>query len=546
MHHHVEVLIIGSGAGGSPLALRLSELGFRVLVLEKGPRYRRDDYVHDEVLMSTADMFTPPIDQDPHVLLRAGSDTPELTDLGWIASCVGGGTEHMGAALYRFHPGDFALKTRLGAYEAVEDWPYGYDDIEPYYTAAEWQLGVSGDDPPSAHTGWRSQPYPMRALGTHAAGAAFDRACRHLGLHPFGTPMAVNSRPYQGRPPCAGCHFCAGYGCPTGARGSAQAALLPRAEATGRCEVRPNAMVTTITVDDRDVATGCVYVDADGVEHAVTADVVCVSCSAVESARLLLLSSSPRFPAGLANRSGLVGRHLQFHANSCGTARFVGADAWLQSSARLGRSFIDHYFLPDGVSPFPKGGVHQFERFRPAPIRAAQQLALPAGRRPIWGEPLMRLLHQSQNDVYEIAFEVLHDFVPNARTFVSIDPDVRDRWGLPVARIHLDEPAHHQIAGQWLAERALEVLFEMGAVDGTVDEAGRTSRVMTHGTCRAGHDRETSVVNGFCQTHDVRNLFVVDGSFMPTSGGSPSTLTIVANSLRVADFVADAARRGDL
>ena len=230
----VDVLVIGSGAGGGPLALRLSQAGFRVLVLEKGPRHERADYHHDEVHADGAQgFFVPSVEDDPHVLVKSDDPQarPERTTLGWIGSCVGGGTARMGGSYFRFHPDDFAVRSRVGAYEAVADWPYGYDELEKYYAQAEWEVGVSGSEP--AFGGRRSRAYPMPPLRSHPLAERFDEACRRLSLKPVCTPRAINSRPYAGRPGCSYCDFCAGYGCPTGARGGP--AEAHRAHASPRC-----------------------------------------------------------------------------------------------------------------------------------------------------------------------------------------------------------------------------------------------------------------------------------------------------------------------
>ena len=553
MKEQRDVVIIGSGAGGSPLAFQLSRAGFDVLVLEKGARHTRGDYRHDEIRMAyQRDFFLPRLEDDPHVLVDSDSASPEprRTTVGWIASCVGGGTEHMGGSFFRLHPEDFRIRSRFGAYEAVEDWPYEYTDLEPYYDLAEWEVGVSGSAGANPFEGPRSRPYPMPPLESHPFADLFDEACRALGLHPFPTPRATNSRPYRGRPACSYCDFCATYGCPTGARGSAQEALLSRAERTGRCEIRPRAMVREITVGPDGRATGCIYIDATGVEHHVGASIVCVCCSAIESARLLLLSRSPLFPDGLANGTGLVGRNLQFGAGSFGHARFRydrHPEKALESRHPfLLRSIMDFYFLPPGVSDFPKGGLHRFDFERPNPIATAQRIATSSSNHILWGRALKNRLREHFLEGREVSFEVFQDFIPNDRTFVELDPDVVDRWGLPVARIHVHRPEHHARAGRWLLERGFEILDALGADALGIDSVGHVNDALVHGTCRAGKDPARSVLNQFCQAHEVPNLFVVDGSFMPTSGGVPSTLTIIANAFRTADYIIDRARSGDL
>jgi choline dehydrogenase-like flavoprotein len=519
-----DVLIVGSGAGGGPLAVSLATAGLRVLVLEKGPRYERSEYDHATGIAPGS--FVPPLAEDPHTVVTRKTPIALPTDLGWIATCVGGGTVHMGAYLYRFHPDDFRLRSRFGPYEEVADWPFDYDELEPWYSRAEWEVGVSGlagTDPGEAP---RSRPYPMPPLEAHPVADRLADACRKRGLHPFPTPRAINSRPYGGRPVCTYCPHCASYGCPVGARGSSQEALLSRAEATGRCTLLPRSMVREVLVDGDGRATGCVYLDEQGKEHRAAARVVCVCASAVESARLLLLSTSNRYPRGLANGNGLVGRHLQFHGVTTGRGRLPVEHLHAgerSSHPMIGLSVADHYFLPPGVSDLPKGGLLRFGR--------------PQGE----GVPVAPSPGQEE---LELFFEVFHDFLPNAATFVELDEQVRDRWGLPVARIHFDIPPHLARAGGFVLERAFELLGDLGTEALTADVVGGVSRYLVLGTCRAGDDVETSVVDGFCRTHEVPNLFVVDGSFMPTSGGAPPTLTILAQSFRVADHLLGHFRAG--
>lgn len=487
-----DAIVIGSGAGGGAVAWRLAAAGWRVLVLEKGPRHARRDYRHDGGLKPGE--FIPAPDADPHTVVTRRTTAPVRTTLGWIATCVGGGTVHMGGYFYRFHPDDFRMRSRFGDYLGVADWPYGYEELEPYYVLAERMMGVSGVAGSDPFAGPRSAPYPMPPLRVHPFAEEVDAACRRRGWHPFPTPRAINSEPYGGRPACDYCALCASYGCPVGARGTSQETFIAHAERSGRCEVRPLSMARAI-LRDGDRVTGCTYLDAEGREQFAAARVVCLSASAIESARLLLLS-------GLGNEEGAVGRHLQFHAVTMGEATFAALPEG--DSHFLGRSLADFYFLPKGVSDLPKGGTLRFG-------------LVPKGK--------------------GLYFEAFHDFLPNEHTFVTLDDVTTDRWGLPAARIHLDVPPHHRRAGRFLADRALDVCEDLGAVEGITTDVGGTSAYLVHGTCRAGRDPRTSVLDPFCRVHALRNLYVADGSFMPTSGGASTTLTIAANALRTADHI---------
>lgn len=542
-----DAIVIGSGAGGGPLAARLAQAGWNVLLLEKGPDRRRDEYTHDEVAMTNRDFFVPGMLDEPHVLLPHGSSWPQPTQLGWVGNSVGGGTIRMGGYFYRFHPDDFRMQSLYGSYEALADWPYGYDELEPYYAQVEADCGISGAAGSNPFEGPRSSPYPLPPLDVHALTRHLEQACRRLGWHPFQTPRAIASAPYRGRPACSYCGFCPGFGCPTGAKSSVQETYVAQALATGHCELRPVAMVREVCVGADGRVTGCIYIDAHGSEHEVRAGLVCVCCSAIESARLLLLSKSARFPDGLANGSGQVGRNLQFHGFSNGRGRFRYArhpDKPLRDdNPFLDCSLADHYFLPPGISDLPKGGLIRFGLPAKTPVAAALRAA-EEGAGLLWGSRLEQRLREYFHEYLTVDFEVFHDFIPNDRTFVTLDPNVRDKWGLPVARIHLDVPEHHRKAGRWLVERGLEALSEMGADEVQPEEIGENAPYLVHGTCRAGLDPTRAVLDPWCRTHEVPNLFVVDGSFMPTSGGASPTQTILANSLRTADHILASAKAG--
>jgi choline dehydrogenase-like flavoprotein len=266
----------------------------------------------------------------------------------------------------------------------------------------------------------------------------------------------------------------------------------------------------------------------------------------VESARLLLLSKSPAWPDGLANGSGLVGRNLQFHIASGGYGRFTRAGGLAAHPARTfaNVSVLDYYALPPDVATFAKGAALGFDRPHASTVAAARSVAREGPHGLTWGTPLKRRLIEHFTNTLELEFETYQDFIPNDRTYVTLDGDVTDRHGLPVARMDVGDVPHHRIAGEWLRERGLEILDAMGANEIRPRAAGALNHVMLQGTCRAGRDPARSVLNEFCQSHEVPNLFVVDGSFMPTCGGAPTTLTIIANSLRTADYILESARTG--
>lgn len=537
-----DVAIVGSGAGGAPVALTLAEAGARVVVLERGPYRTVRDFSHDEVAVTLRDFWQPYPDGDPHTVARDDGKPSRPTSDGWTAHCVGGGTVHMSGFWFRFQETDLRLATRLGSVADADlaDWPISLADLEPYYDLAEAKLGVSGVAGVNPFEAPR-HPYPLPPLPEHPAARLIDEAARKLGLHPFPTARAVLSAPYGGRPPCTECGFCGSYGCENASKSSVLATLVPAAEATGRCEIRPRCVATRITADEAGRATGVDYVDADGKERHLSARVVCLAASAVESARLLLNSATPRYPRGLANGSGLVGKNLAFSTYG----HVIGVYDRKPVVAKLGaagmdlpflqRSVQDDYWIADPSAPSPKGGTYTFMLRGPGPIQAAVSMAK-ENSYSLWGGRLKDALRKRFQDELVLEVEIFGEFLPWRGCFVDLDPATKDSRGLPVARLH---PKLHPVTedtSKRMSKRALEILRSVdpaptrsGALDWAVPNFPLQS-----GTCRFGDDPSRSVLDRGCQAHDVKNLYVTDSSFMPTSGGAPATPTILANAFRVA------------
>jgi len=550
----VDVVVVGSGAGGAPVALCLAEAGARVLVLEKGPYYTVRDFTHDEVSVCRRDFWVPWEHLDPHTIRKAGEPEARVTREGWVSQCVGGGTVHMSGFFYRLHAEDFRLATLTGGVRGAElaDWPIDLAELEPFYDLAEVRVGVSGQAGLNPFE-LRRRPFPLPPLPPHPAAALVDEAARGLGLQPFPTPRAVLSRPYGGRPPCNQCGFCGEYGCENGSKSSVLASLLPLAEATGRCEIRPGCMACRIEVDAEDRAAAVVYFDPAGVERRVGARVVVVAASAIESARLLLLSAGGRHPQGLANGQGLVGKHLTFSTFGKGTAVLDRAAV----VARLGGDHLDLPFLQRSLqddywnerlgSGLPKGGTHNFLLHHPNPINAGVRLAMDS-KWTLWGQPLKDALRRYFHEEIWAEFEVFGEFLPVPGCYVDLDPGVKDRWGLPAARITM---AHHPLAddvNRLMVRRGLDVLeaLQPKPIRVVPWAWANTTYHLQQGTCRFGDDPSRSVLDRDCQAHEVPNLYVTDASFMPTSGGCPATPTILANAFRVGHKIAERFRRGEI
>jgi choline dehydrogenase-like flavoprotein len=546
----VDVCIVGSGAGGAPMALELGRAGFKVVVLEKGAWYKPEDFVHDEILNSRRNFFMPLPWDEPH-LWRQGPDKPySRTNEAWTANCVGGGTVHMSGYFYRLKPVDFRLRSELGAIPGANhaDWPITYDDLAPYYDKAEEELGVSGHATPHPFLEPRTKNYPLPPLVSHPVAEEIEKACRQLGWHAIRTARGILSAPYRGRNPCVYCTLCGSYGCEHGAKASTNVSLVPSALATGNVELRPRCMAKEITVDPKGNAKSVVYIDPDGVTQEQPAKIIVVSASAVESARLLLNSQSGRFPNGLANDNGLVGKNLVFSSFGQSRAIFrVSKQAkelpWLEVTAPfIDRSVQDFYLMPDDSHGFRKGGTLGFMWAHPNPIYAAVGIAK-KGQRGIFGKALKDKLREYR-DSRILEFEVYGEFLPNPDTYVSVDSNVKDKYGLPVAAITVKRHPIDFKMTEFLVERGEEVLalLKPDKLE-RVGTAGETT-ILQGGTCRFGNDPATSVLDKDCRAHSVKNLYVVDGSFMPTSGGVPFTLTIAANAFRVADHLVQRLKKG--
>src|SRR5437879_210464 len=309
-----DFVIVGSGAGGCVTVKELAVARLRVVVIEQGPPLTATDFHHDEL----ATVYRYALTNDP----RFSPTTFRRTEAevagpgGWLqyARLVGGGTAHFTANRRRFREIGFSERSKSGAIwgTAFGDWPITYDELEPYYTKVEWDIGVSGQAGVSPFDPPRSKPYPMPPLPVKSSGVLFERGAKRLGWHPFPAPMAIASQPYQGRNSCQHCGFCEFFGCEFGAKSSTLFTVIPRAQATGRCEIRSGCYVFRIDVDRRGRTTGVTYYDAHKRERRQRAKAVILCCNGAETPRLLLLSASSRFPDGLANSSGLLGKHLRF------------------------------------------------------------------------------------------------------------------------------------------------------------------------------------------------------------------------------------------
>ncbi|MEO6444608.1 MAG: GMC family oxidoreductase [Gemmatimonadaceae bacterium] len=535
----VDFVVVGSGAAGGIMAKELSTKGFSVVVLEQGPRLSPTDFAHDEFkyIQQNALCNSEPVSwrQTPAEKAEVGAGVVQY------ARIVGGSSVHMTANFWRFRPIDFHEASKLGTISgtALADWPISYEDLEPYYTKVDWEIGVSGapgpGDPP------RSRPYPMPPLPVKSSGVLFERGARKLGWNPTPAPMAINSTAFNGRPPCQNCGFCMGFGCEYGAKGSSLAAAIPLAEKTGKCEVRPNSYVTRVEADDRGRATGVIYFDEKKQEQRQRARAVVLCANGAETPRLLLNSATPAFPQGLANSSGMVGKHLMMNGGAAVSAIYEHPlnDYKGVQVTRLALDWYDS----DPRRGFYGGGGLDGRIDANYPIFFAES-NLPPGV-PRWGAEFKRFVaHGFSRQMTVLAHSTS---LPVADNSITLDPTVRDAWGMPILRVTYRDHDDDLKMMHFLQARAVELHEAAGAQQQwSIPVVVQNWAVHLLGTCRMGNDARTSVIDKYHRTHDVKNLFLCDGSSFVTSGRGQPTMTIMALAFRAGEKIADFAQRNEI
>ena len=538
---HVEVCIIGAGASGAAAAKVLTERGVRVVALERGPWRGRETFGGDELAnVNRYNLWPDPI-LNPRTV-RTNQHEPAREELFCpVPQMVGGGTVHWQGWLPRFTENDFRIRTIAGDLPGatLADWPITYAELEPYYDKVEWAFGVSGQAGANKFESHRSRGYPCPPMPMSRYAEKFHKGCGALGWNSFPTPQAALSRAYNGRPATVISAFAQQHGDPTGTRSSALNVLVPDAVATGLYDLRADCYVRELTLDATGEVRAAVYQDADGRTHEQTADVFLLACGAVETARLLLLSKSGRFPNGLANGSDLVGRNVTFHEYSAAVGLFDDPIyAWAGGGYVSASSF--QFYEHDPKRGFVGGGhIAAAGVGIPLPIN----WRLPGA--PSWGAAAKDVDRLYYNHSMAVAM-VVHD-MPRHENRIDLDDKRVDAWGLPVARVTLSPHENDLAMGRFLIDRNAEILEAAGAnrVQKVYIDRVTGNCSHQHGTTRMGNDPNTSVLNRDCRAHEVGNLYVVDGGAFPTGTGANPTLTIMANAWRVAErIVATRGRAG--
>ncbi len=540
----VDVLVVGIGAAGGIVAKELAVAGLRVVALEQGPWLHEKDFEHDEVTMLFRAGLTNDPKQRPNTFRKTPAEKPQTQQAVEYGSLVGGGSVHFTTNYWRFHPEDFRERSVLGPIAGADlrDWPITYDELEPYYTKAEWDLGISGLGGSNPFDGPRSKPYPLPPMPVKSSGVLFERAAKELGWHPFPAPLAVLSQAYRGRAGCVHCGFCESFGCEVGAKSSTLAALIPTAVKTGRCEIRPHSYVRKIETNKDGRVTGAIYYDAQKREVFQRAKAVVVCANGAETPRLLLMSKSNRFPQGLANSNGNVGKYLMFDngAMALGVCEHPLNE---YKSVVVTRVLHDFYRSDPKRGFYGGGGIDGRCDYYPAGFALN---GMPSDT-PQWGGEWKRGFAQYYTHMMGALGHT--SCLAVEQNSVSLDDDVKDAWGLPALRITFKNHPDDMKAMQFILDRQMDILHAAGVKKAWVDPTTNVETTYSRhlmGSCRMGDDPAISVVNRWNRAHDVPNLFLVDGSSLVTSGRQQPTATIQALAYRAADHIQNAAKRNEI
>jgi choline dehydrogenase-like flavoprotein len=415
------------------------------------------------------------------------------------------------------------------------DWPISYEDLVPFYRKVELELGVSGD----AKDPWTPliEPYPNPAFKSSYANQIIQRGCDKLGIKLWPVPVARLSRPFDARPKCVQCGMC-DMGCMNRAKSSIDVTYIPKAEATGRVVVRPQCIVTRILVGKDGKAKGVIFVDDTGAEHELKASIVIVSAGAIQSPRLLLNSKSSLFPDGLANSSGLVGKYFLMHFGVKSTAIFPERIDDFRGFA--GGPISQDFNFSDSRNNYARGYRIDLISGARGPIGMARESQM-------WGTELKEYMRRYFGHVAGV--HAVGEPIADIRNCVDVDPEARDEFGLPAARITMEWRENEKRMSRAMGGRLKDILDATGyskmiEMRHSIDNISRSSH--NAGSCRMGNDPKTSVLNSFCQTHDISNLFVIDASCFVTIGTANPSLTIHAIAARASKYIIDEAKRGNL
>lgn len=496
-------VVIGSGAGGGTIANELCQRGFNVVCLEAGKRLAMEDIVTDEAAMAPKINWTD---------RRVGSGDANPVFPVYSCKGVGGTTLHWTATALRLREHELKARSTYGAIagSSLVDWPFGLDELIPWYEAAEKKMGVTGTN------GLPPLPENNNSMVLAAGG-------RLVGYRQISTNrMAINSQPYDGRPGCIQLGFCKS-GCRIGAKWSTLYTEIPHAEATGRFELRPESMATRVVTDSNGEVSAVEYLNAAGETVRQRARSVVVACNAVDTPRLLLMSANRQYPNGLANSSGQLGRNYMRHMH-------VRVAGMMPNPVHHYRGTHQAGLILDEMENDPSRGFVGGYNFATAVYPPA---AFATGIFQDWGEALIAKMDNYANLA---AMIVMGEDLPESDNRISLHPSEKDQYGLPAPLVHYEDHANTIAMREHAKARASDIYNSLGATEVWHVTGGSATHNM--GTARMSNDASAGVTDRWGRCHDIPNLFIADGSLFPTSGAENPTLTIVALAMRLADHMA--------
>ncbi len=503
----VDAVIVGLGAGGGVMLQRLAKAGFKVVGLEAGPFWDTErDWVSDEA--GSHQLYW-------NDLRITGGSNPLTLGENNSGQGVGGSTVHWAAFAPRFHPSDFRVYSEDGV---GADWPISYWDLKPYYALMERELPVSGP----AYFPWGDpHGYPYGPHPTTGVPDVLVKGCTALGIPvSAGGPVAINAGAHNDRPHCIYRGFCI-QGCKVGAKFSTLVVHVPDALRHG-AEIRDRCMVARVNMGKDGLASGVTYFDADRREHEQKARLVIVCGYAIETPRLLLNSACPGFENGLANSSGTLGKYLMAQAGNVVLGRFPELIRMYKGPPA--NSLTEHFYETDPRRDFARGFAVQ--TVAPLPIAFAKQMATALNA---WGWGMRRVMMDYN---HWATLGVLGEILPWADNTVTLAEE-KDSFGLPVAKVTFNLHDNDKKLMHFARQKVEEIMWAAGAEQ--VVQEPRYAHLV--GAARMGSDPRSSVVDGFLQSHDIANLFIADGSVLPTQGSANPGLTIMALAARTADYI---------
>ena len=551
----VDVVIVGLGATGGIASLPLAQAGLDVVGLEAGPWWNPMDYPMDEVRNDVRNYLGPKARVEVPTSRASSTQVAQPTPAQGVSTMngVGGSSIHYSGQSWRLRAWNLKMRSEtlkrygasyIPANSLVEDWPFGYQDLEPYYDKVEWQIGVSGqagnvngtinpagnvlEDP-------RSRPYPLPPLRQSGYAALGHQAATRLGWHPFPGPAAIHSEDWQGvsQTHCQYCGFCTSNGCMTNAKASVNLTAIPAAQKTGHLEVRPNSRVVEVTVDGGGRVNGVNYL-AGGQMHFQPAKFVILSSFLYENIRLLLLSKSKAYPRGLSNNKGLVGEGYMSHGYLIVTGVFpertnqFGPTAQQATLDDWDADFFDH----SGLGFI--GGAMLGTSTEKKPIAGVQSTPPTL---PLWGPEWKAWIKDKYLSTAGVLGQM--DCLPYKENYLDLDPTHKDPDGFPLVRVTFAGQEQEQRRAAFLTTKCVAWLKEMGATQTWALPLFEPINVHAYGGARFGNDPDSFVLDAYSVSHEVPNLAILGGANFLNTGGHNPTETFQAMAWRTADHIVE-------